>query len=80
MKKQFPDALIIGGLFGVYLWKSVGDPLAFFHFRFWNDTPGGSVEEARGIRSIWVKTAVLIVFFAILIYATTGFLRGYFIS
>lgn len=32
------------------------------------------------IRSRWVKSAFLIVFFTILVYAATGFLRGYFIS
>lgn len=32
------------------------------------------------IRSIWWKSAILIVFMALLVYATTGFLRGYFIS
>lgn len=32
------------------------------------------------MRSVWIKTAILIVFFAILVYAATGFLQGYFIS
>ena len=32
------------------------------------------------IRSVWIKTAILIVFLTLLVYATTGFLRGYFIS
>lgn len=32
------------------------------------------------IRLLWVKTFILIVFTALLVYATTGFLRGYFIS
>lgn len=32
------------------------------------------------IRSAWIKSIILIVFTALLVYATTGFLRGYFIS
>ncbi|MEK7543310.1 MAG: hypothetical protein AAB557_00415 [Patescibacteria group bacterium] len=32
------------------------------------------------IRSSWVKLVILIVFITLLVYATTGFLRGYFIS
>ena len=33
-----------------------------------------------GLRPIWIKLAVLIVFLMLLVYATTGFLKGYFIS
>ncbi|MBI5620460.1 hypothetical protein HY949_01645 [Candidatus Gottesmanbacteria bacterium] len=33
-----------------------------------------------GLRPVWIKLAVLIVFLMLLVYATTGFLKGYFIS